>query len=435
MSDRLFVLLGDSPAAPIIWLRVEADGRLAMRGRAPDYAQFAANPPVVEGAFIALLPGELTALRLLPTPPRGQTQFLSAARYLLEDSLAEDIETLHVSVARHGGIAARNAGNTGRCLAVADDIMAEWVAAFRETGLTPDLLTADYFALPQRAQMSPQKSPDERSTPANDDAAAPNDEDDAPRLGVTLFVHEDGLLAHGPQGGVSIDRLTADAVLQPLLDQWSPDHIDLYAEVCPAFLQNHPSLTLHRGADIGALARLAHEAFAVRGAIPNLLTGDYGRKTDWRAAILPWRGAAAAAGLFVFALTGSWLAEGWRTEKETARLARLTSEIHNAAFPQKGNEDPIAHARRVLAARGSGVDFKSLWVGFSGAVDGRQGVQVEHFRFVNGGRSLQVGILVESISTLDDLKAALADNGIRAQEGAMNRTSGGLFSGELTVGA
>ncbi|MEL7015063.1 MAG: type II secretion system protein GspL [Pseudomonadota bacterium] len=435
MSDRLFVLLGETPEVPLTWLRVQADGRLAMRGQASDYATFANNPPAREGAFVALLPGELTALRLLPTPPRGQAQFLSAAHYLLEDSLAEAIDDLHVCVARQG--------TSGQCLGIADDIMVAWAEAFRQTGLTPDILTADYFALPQRDSVAPVEEPTNPmrgddgaqlgAEAANDDPST-DDNSAAPLETVIIFIHADGLLARGPKGGVSIDRLTAEAVLQPLLDQWAPDHIDLYTEVCPDFLRDHPALTLHTGADMNALAQLAGEAFTQRAVVPNFLSGNYGRKTDWRAAVMPWRGVAAAAGLFAVVLSGAWLAEGWRNERQAERLASLTRDIHRNAFPQATTEDPVAHARRVLSASGGGVTFNALWVGFSGAVDGRQGVQVEHFRFVNGGRALQVGVLVDTLDTLGALKAALAENGIQAEEGAMNRTSGGLFSGELTVG-
>ena len=108
MSQYLALLLGETPDAPVSWLQIEADGALSAHGRADGYQAFvdtlADEAIVSDTTIVALRPGELTALRLLETPPRAQAQFLAAAGFLLEDSLAEAVDDLHIAVARRDGV-------------------------------------------------------------------------------------------------------------------------------------------------------------------------------------------------------------------------------------------------------------------------------------------------------------------------------------------
>ncbi len=408
MSANLYLLLGDTPDAPLRWLRVNDAGSLLANGIKQNFSAFAqTNIFTGEERLVALLPGELAALRLLPSPPRSRTQFLSAARYLLEDSVAEDIDNLHVAIATRNKVGTQSA-QAGLCLAVSKSLMEHWHRVFLEEGIFPSLMSVDFLGLPYS-----------------------NDTSD--HLELSLFVHHDGLLANGSSGGLAMDLETAEIVIDDIIEEWSPDHINLYADKNAISLNDETRVMHHPEANLSTLAALLHQGTVVANAIPNLLTGAFGRKINWRTEIAPWRGIAIAACFCAVAAFGAWALDGIRADRSANRYTDIARDIHQNAFPEVRNVDPVQHARQVLSTQVSDIGFLSIWLGFASAIEQHEGVQVDGFFFAGSGSDMRVTINVESQDSLNAFKATLEESGISAQEGRMNRNTNGQFAGELTV--
>lgn len=461
MSARIFLLLGESPDASLTWLRVSHEGAMMARGESKNYADFAIHVDWNgTDPIIGLLPGELIAYRLLPTPPRGRAQFLSAANYLLEDTLAEDIDNLHVAIARReiSGAGQKERQQQGRkqegqrqegqrqegrrqegmCIAISDAIMKRWHESFVDNALFPDILTADFLALPITA---PTTTPITTHAPAvlaaddthNDDETGIS-ETYAQASHLTVFIHQDGLLAHGARGGMAMDKETAILVFDQVIEEWAPHSLTLYAEGIPEGWNNATHLTLVDNADLTRLGGLLHQGTENKTVIPNLLSGTYGKKVDMFASLKPWRGVGIAASLALVTLFGSWIADGLRQSREADRLASLSQEIHEKAFPSAAGRDPVQHARTVLNQQGSSADFLGLWVRFADAVEKDDSIQIDRFEYIEATGTARVSLQLDSIEQLTTLKAALAENGVKANERQMNKNNNtNKFIGDLTV--
>ncbi len=416
MTINVFLLLSESPDDPLTFMRVDAGGRLLSRGDCTGFADYTAKHAHEGDNVIAFLPGELVAMRQMPSPPRGRTAFVSAARLLFEDTCAGDIDGLHVAVGR--------VASGGLCLGVDGDIMAAWKAAFEEAGPYPARLLPDYLGLP---------------LPEPDGAEIPDDEaTTADRVRATVFIHHDGLFANSTRGGFSMDRYTSDNILEDIFRIWDANLIDLYADKKIVGLEDLVGdLRYHPPASVEALAALFHRAIGAAGAPArqdvNLLTGIFAPRVDWMRSVRPWRWPAIAAGFCLVALLANWVVEGNRASREAERMRSHMAAIHREAFPDAANAEPIAHARQVLAAEGAGADFLSLWLRFADAIEEEKNLQIDSLTFLDEGRVFRVSIRVDSQSTLDSFKVALAERGLTAQEGVLNRVSNAQFSGELTI--
>ena len=247
MTEQIYLLLGVTPSEPLTWMRVDEQGGLRSHGLNVSYQDFA-KADIYTGTekLIALLPGEYTTLRLLPAPPRGRGQLLLAAQYLLEDSLGEDIDKLHVATALRSdtllnvnsdqdtdqsvievgssestegtastGIQKTQTVQRGLCLAVSKTILDPWARIFSQTDTFPDLFTADFMAL----SIAPMAQTRKGETPVK-----------SAHSNLTLFAHQDGLIAHGLEGGFAIDMHTANEVLDDILERWDAGTISLFCD-------------------------------------------------------------------------------------------------------------------------------------------------------------------------------------------------------------
>lgn len=89
MQERLLVLLAADGRA-LEWMNVAADGRARARG-------IGAPPERERGtAVLGLLAAPALSVRWLNAPQRGRDKWRGAARYALEDSVADDLESLHI---------------------------------------------------------------------------------------------------------------------------------------------------------------------------------------------------------------------------------------------------------------------------------------------------------------------------------------------------
>jgi general secretion pathway protein L len=398
VSETLILLLGHSPDEPVHWAFIDSGVVKAadVASNAYPLAALAARAARAQ-LVVGILPGEQVAMRAMASPPRVASKFKSAAMYLLEDELAESLESLHIATLRREG-------GVGIALAVKQSIMDAWGDLFAEIGVSPDLMTAD-FALLQEA--------DENIIifePA--------------RLICAIGNH--GFSAHRALAEPLVAQLIADEEIQDIIAYGNPD--------MERFETGGKDITWRGGGDNISLFQFFAQR-AARNDAPNLLQGAYRKRRDWRGGLAPWRHAAMLAAASVVALIGVTVTDGLRSARLAARLNDASLELHRTAFPEAANVNPREYARRVLASETASLGFLPLTAEFAESVGDSALIQINRIRYNTARGEFSVNLSFTDINDLEALKADLAVRGVEVSETGGVRRSGGRYIGELQVSA
>lgn len=394
MSDLLVLLLGESPEAPLRWGFLRT-GSLVENGVVDCAASLSGLPEGVRDAerIVALLPGEQVAVRRMPSAPKGAAKALAAASLLIEDELGEPAETLHIALSP--------TASGYRTIAVRRNIMDDWRAAFLEAGVSPDILSTDYLALPLKDDAAVLVCESERVVGACRDEG---------------FAVESALFS----------SLGAGLFLAP------PARVDVFgdAEVAARLAGESAVNWLGPAKDEHVLPLYAEGAEKA----PNLLQGRY----VWRRALAPelalWRRAGAMAAGLAAVLALTLVLEALRADRTAARWTALAQEVHASAYPEAASADPAAHARSVLNA-GGGAAFTALSTHFAEALDENESVVIERVRFNAARGEYVVSLASPSDDGIETLRAALSARGVEAVDHGGYRRDGGTWTGELTARA
>ena len=257
---RLILITGDTIDDPIKWVATAGDKPVG-GGVVSSLDNLGEAIEKEPDEIIVILPGERLAIRRLTTPARNQRQLLQAARFLLEDELAGPVEGLHIALGAEPADPA-----TGRPIIAVDEAwITGWVAALREAGFPPDVLTADILALGVAGQSIMLVEKD--------------------RLSLTM--DGEGFVTDRPLA----DDLSADILLAAGVDRLGVIRL---SDADPVSLPESISVQ-----EVG-LPDTRHLPSFLAGHIVdnepvNLLQGTFERGLDWRAALQPWRYAAGLA--------------------------------------------------------------------------------------------------------------------------------------------
>ena len=398
MKETLILLLGQSPGAPVRWAFL-SDGRVLEAGAAPSLAGLAPLAARAEEArVLAVLPGEQAAMRAMAAPPRAPSKFRTAAAFLLEDELAENLDTLHVAVARH-------AGGAGLALAVKKSVMDAWRDGLAEAGLAADHMAPDFALLP----LEPSRA--------------------------ALVCEGDRLFGVFGLQGFAIERPLADALAVMIADEDAIEAVTAFGDADTERVEYlDKPIEWRGGSDDASMFRL-YAAALQSGAAPNLLQGAYRRRHDWRAVAAPWRRAAALAAACLVVMVAGAVAEGMRSDRLADRLNDEALALHQAAFPDQANASPRDHARRVLASGRERAQFLPLSTHFAETLEQHDAIQVDRIRYNAARGEFSINLRFADINELESLKQALAARGVLTSEAGGVRRSGNVFIGELRVSA
>lgn len=143
MSERLFIRLGKTSERPCSWLvwseqeqEIIASGELSDAASLSSLTERAGNRPVD-----VLVPAANMTLTQIMLPEKGQRQALKALPYMLEESLATDVDKMHFV------IGARE-GEQLNVVAVAHEQMQMWLEWLHHAGLKVKRIVPDCLALP-----------------------------------------------------------------------------------------------------------------------------------------------------------------------------------------------------------------------------------------------------------------------------------------------
>lgn len=393
MNETLILILGENPADPISWGRIQKN---VLVDWAQNASLFDARGLGEFSQTLAVMAGECVAMREAASPPRSDAKFRAAAKLLMEDELAEAPETLHIATARAKG-------GAGFSLAIKRSLLDEWINAFDEAGLSPDIIVPDFCAF-----------------------------DTQPNAGLIVF---DGvrMVASFGDTGFAAERPLADEVLETVIATKDVQTID-YLAIDGSLPQGLDGIETQAvlGEGVSAQFELIARAMAKTDFV-NLRQGAYRKATDWKSMIAPWKRAAmlaCACGLGLFAMVG---AEGLNASRNADAYEERAQDMHNSTFPKFSNLDPGDHARRMLFSSGTDVTFAKITNAVAASVEEADDVLVDRIRFDADRKVYSVNIRFEQVSALEEVKAGLARRSIPAEEAGGVRRSGEQFIGELEI--
>jgi general secretion pathway protein L len=352
-----------------------------------------------------IAPGEEVGVCTTEPPTRSETQALAAARFAIEDDLAQPLEEVEILLADRRR---QEVDRQREVAVVARDRLAAWRAGLEAIGVAPDFVTPDYAALP----------------------TAPGE--------ILVVDLGERVLARGKGVGLAIEARLAPAVLGAALARRPEDTVRLLSErpdeILPPVLREGRRVDLAPAADEAALLAMFEEGLADGPSIdlarlwrarPSFGSLGLGR---WRTAA----GLAAAAGIASLALLGG---ETLALRGHAAAAEGESERILLAAFPDMGRVvNPRAQLRERVGAAGAGgkASFLELSAILSESLAGVDAMQLESVRFDADEGRLEAALAYASYADVEQLRAGIEARGGRLAEGA-SRMRGDRMTGDVVV--
>lgn len=395
MSEYLVIRLGHTSDLAVEWIVADDSGTRrgqTVSGSLADAARDVRGRPV-----IVLVPATEVLTTTAEIPIRSGPRLRAALPFALEESLADDVDTLHFA----SGV--RRENGKLPVAVVARARMDEWLGALDDAGISANRMLSANYGLA--------RIPGTMSILIDGDCVMFNDGADSE------FVM---------QGVQPSDTLVAAGMLSDRSDEEQDDgepsgHLVAYCEAADEERLSHDWIALRHelhSVDVnllpdGALPRLAVTVASGNGV--NLLQGRYGVKTDYRTQFRPWRNAAVLIlGLVIVGL----LAKGvdlYRLTQEEAALQAQFMEEYRQIRPGDTREvlDPLNAVRSVKqglgAATGPQVFLPSLRQ-LSEAMAQNSNARIETISYRAG--VIDVRITSPDVATLDNIQKSVSASGV-----------------------
>lgn len=392
MAEYLVIRLGRSPDAAVSWVAADDGGTLRSRPVSGSLEQAAAE--VAGRPVIALVPSTEVLTTSADLPVKSGSRLRAALPFALEESVAQDIEQLHFAAGQR-----RDSGKLPVAI-VERATLEDWIARLTDAGIAASRMVPENYGLA--------RIPGTASVLVDDDVVFFNDGAD------TEFVLEgakpsDALVA----AGMLIDKQDEDddETTGHLLAYCRPEDETRLSHDWIALRHELHSVDVNLLAD-GALPRLAVTVASGHGV--NLLQGRYGRKTDYRAQLGPWRGAALLLlGLAVAGFAAKGVDYYRLTQERAALQAQFTTEYRQI---QPGDTREITDPLSILgslqrslgAASGPQVFLPSLRH-LSEAIAANSAARIESISYRAG--VVDVRIISPDVATLDNIQRAVSASG------------------------
>ncbi|MXR69541.1 type II secretion system protein GspL [Shewanella sp. JBTF-M18] len=381
MSERLFIRLGRSAEQSCSWLvwseqeqEIIASGELSDAQGLSTLTERAGNRPVD-----ILVPTSAITLTSVQLPEKGQRQALKALPFMMEESLAENVDELHF-------VPGPRNGESLSVAVVAHEQMQTWLSWLSDAGIKARQLVPDCLALPlQECQWAAMK------------------------------FGPDYLLRTSRGSGVSLDASWFQAALPKLAEgeEETPITLASYSdldikgvEVKPQPL-DLPMLVLAKG---------------ILNAPLNLLSGIYTPKREYSKHLMLWRNTAI---VILVALVLALVNKGLNIHQmnvEREGLKQQTGEI----FRQVMGSSRMVNVRsqmesqlRSLQGAGGGMAFFTMLDDLAVGFDKVPQLKPTSLRFDSGRNELRMQITAKSYAQIEQFKELILPH-FQVNLGAMN---------------
>ena len=394
----------------VLVIRVHRDGLIAWSAIEPASGARLARGELGEGEAIAL-PGQARITRtlcLLPSedvfygrvdlPARTEAEARQAAPFLIEDELAEPLDTLAVSVGP------RSADGKRAVAAASRSLIESWRERVAALAVKP------LFVMPDCAALSG------------------HDAD------LVLFDRRDALLFHsrvspGIACGGAVEPAMERVLTPVLIGEAQGRTVAASATLGLAGPTVRP--VEHDDLDVLA-ARL--DAAALK-SMPPVFGAGLAHDFSWSETMARMRRPAAIAAALLLGFTALTLGEGvyYRAQRDVADQASV--DLFRAAFPDAGVvRNPIAQLNNRMRAAGGGSDsaFLPLMAGLAEIAETVENVRIDAVRYDAARGGLSVSAVYSSFEDYEALRQAASERGFRIEDGGAQQT-GAAISGDFTL--
>jgi general secretion pathway protein L len=422
MSVLVVTLPAQAEASEVSWAFVDGDEVLAegvvSPGEAPDLPVGAAPQRAV-----ALMPAEAVFLRRVAVPGGSERDARRAAPFLIEEQLAQPLETVAVEVGP------KQADGTRFVLAVDSALRETWRKCAAGLGVKPVQAVPDVMTIQSHGADLAVYALESRiliQTRDGDLHAAP-----------------DGAKGERDMEAAASERLfaavepeLADMVLPSLSAKIRPRRVIVTegfdpaltaADDAPIALKRVPAPDLR-----SAAAALPVSAF---DRLPSVLGAGLASGFDWAQTLRPWRAAAGLAFAALIGLAGLNALQASVLERRADAYERARQATFQQAFPDTRPVNIDVQLRRRLAAVGaaeSGGGFLDLSAALSAILSDVEGVRVDSIRYDAERGGLAVSALYGDFGDFEALRAAAEARDLILDDGGARQSADGV-EGEFTV--
>lgn len=328
-----------------------------------------------------LLPSTILTLTKTQVPTRQAAQVLRALPYALEETLAEDVEQLHLAPGGHLG------DGYYPVLAVKQEKMQEIAETFQSLPL--QVLTADVLALPWQAGE------------------------------ITIFADHDWCwLRYDAYGGCCFPQAQAADWLAAILPSLGTPE-ELFCHYYYLDAVEVPPLPLPEAWQQNLIVTPVanHYAFWQQGLavapVISLLSGSYKRQAPWQKDLKQWRAAAVFLLLASVLAISNLVVDTWRLQREVKNLEAQAVEIFRETFPDLQrvvNPRVQMEAELNKLRRSQGVDNNFLPLLNILAQEKNNDMNILSFNFRQ--QALEIDVLLPTVQAAENLRNRLTQQGL-----------------------
>lgn len=399
MSECLVLIGGDSPSAPLAWVRVSERGAVVEEGFTDDRAPPSAAP----ARTVLVLPAADARLRRLELPARSEAQARAGAEMLFGGSLAGG-EAMHYAVG-----AAQDGAGARLVAAIATARLTQWLERCRSLGADPHTVVLDCTLWPVNG----------------------ND--------VVIAVADNRtIVAGGRFGGFSIEPDLAPALAARWLSEAGPSGARITVQGEGA---EHYRSALAREVVSQPLpdpiATLARSALEIPAFAPNLRQGAFAPANAEGRPFELWRFAALLLVAAVMLQIGSLIIAGWRDARAASQIMETAERDFRAARPDVRRVVNLrAQVAALVNAAEQAVRHPVIVTSepLIQALRAQPLARIDEVRHEGPARDVRLIVSAPQAQSLGDFAAALRESGLEVQARDLAPREG-RFTAEITVTA
>lgn len=387
MSEFLTVRLSSEQQSTIPWVvwsteqqEVIASGELAGWEHLDELVSYASQRQV-----IALLASNDVVLTQVDIPPGATRQFDSMLPYLIEDEVAQDVDSLHFTVL------GKQADKAQVCA-----VERAWVQTvlqrFASQGLTIKRILPDVLALPV----------------SDDNSSA-------------ALIGEQWLIRHSETEGAVVDSAWLGLYLSSYLQNHEGWQLECYSSVPESTVE----IVWVPKPEEMTMALLAK---GVASSKTNLLTGEFKPKSSWGKYWKVWQKAAIAAGVLLVVVVAQQLLVVHKYEAQAQAYREESERIFRQVFPNKNRIPTVSYLKRQMTDEerrlsGGSTDVAMLsWLAALPATLGQvKDLEITSFKYDGQRGEVRIHARSSDFQPFEQARVKLAEK-FNVEQGQLNRS-------------
>jgi general secretion pathway protein L len=415
VSERLFIRLGSKQEQSCSWLvwseqeqEIIASGELSDAKSLSSLAERAGNRPVD-----ILVPAASMMLTDILVPEKGQRQALKALPFMLEESIATNIDEMHFVVGPRQG-------DKLSIVAIAHEQMQNWLAWLSDAGIKAKRLVPDCLALPlEQCHWAVMECGDEL------------------------------ILRTGEGTGVSMPKTWQSVALPALVSSAVKSAAE---SAVKSAAKNHPAQVVNNALSVAVYSdtvalegveqrsqplELPMLVFAkgILNAPVNLLTGIYKPKREYSKQLLLWKNSAI---ICMVALVLTLVNKGLDIRQLNQATEAMNSQSENIFRSVSPSTQRVVNLRsqmqtqlKSMQGQAGGAAFFDMLTGLQLAFKQVPDLKPNSLRFEANRNEVRMQITAKSYAQIEQFKA-LVSKDFQIESGAMNSNED-LVTSTMTV--